>query len=272
MTNKIPDYPKEIRDQFTFHYWIVQVINLGKCESTEQEDSPFVKHGKNTYFIKFYRRNEFLNRYEKVGLGWIHKENFRSFDTDLTREIRIRILEYRETWNDKSDHPFLGMPNDCREITVAELRHDDPNIGLFWGLAIYKPDDHVLVDTGKTKKVFGLVEGTYKRVTVEVPVLKKIRLNYKKDNGQAFAIKDFERKYGKVELLCSKEVCPFGCFMTNKEIEEIANKIGCERPQYFRERVHFPIRPNTPQAKTHKVCMFQLGKFCMYRERDGVPM
>jgi len=182
--SKIPDYPKEIRDNFTFHYWTVEILKLGKASPSKYDEGFTVIDGE-VYWIRFFPRNKFINRWEfnEERIYKIMKELI-PIENDLTGIIKKKIMSYRNSWSKENN-----SDNIIRDVTVAVLKGSDK-----WGLAIYKPDDYI--DIRDNTGVY-----YYKTGVLDISGVKigKRKINFTKKLGQAWAIKDFKRKHGKLE-------------------------------------------------------------------------
>jgi hypothetical protein len=155
---EIPEYNKEIRGKFRFHYWMVGHEYDG---------------GDHAHLFDVFPRNKPYN-------------SFNVFKNPLVDKLRRNINDYKQ-W---------GRKICVREITVAELKDSEE---LKWGLAIYKPDDKVEIWKYRRENVEVKIDDGWEIPPFAVCVDKNHRINFTKKLGQAWAIKDYERKYGAIE-------------------------------------------------------------------------
>jgi len=185
--SKIPDYPKEIRDNFTFHYWTVEILKLGKASPSKYDEGFTVIDGE-VYWIRFFPRNKFINRWEfnEERIYKIMKELI-PIENDLTGIIKKKIMSYRNSWSKENN-----SDNIIRDVTVAVLKGSDK-----WGLAIYKPDDHFpYIEVSKEKETVHTINFMDAFEIERIKTIKKRKkINFTKKLGQAWAIKDFHKKY-----------------------------------------------------------------------------
>jgi hypothetical protein len=178
--NKIPEYSKEIRDKFRYHYWIVW-----------HEYKEMKIH---IFFI--YPRFRWLKHPIDPSIEMCFDELSSSLNPEipLIGSIVKELKDYRE-W---------GRKGCWREITVAELKKSVKTLNPKWGLGIYKPNDVVNIYKKTPNYVVGPTAGGGMAVHHLNPpfTMEKIgekRVNFTKKLGQAWAIKDFERKHGEVK-------------------------------------------------------------------------
>jgi hypothetical protein len=179
-----PNYSKEYKKNFNFSYWVVRYLSKNFIMFMDRKAYLQYKRISKENFCKFCfaKHPAFCLSHEKSLIG-------NDMSKMLEEKIAIKDIYGKEISWTRLNNYRSWKEGDEREITIAWREIDGK---LQWGITIYKPDDYQF--TGEVKeeiKKCGEWIVTHKTRT-------KKKIYFSKEIGQNWAIKDFERRNGKI--------------------------------------------------------------------------